>query len=209
MRRLLLVVVLAVASTACGPPRPVAGHRAVTAASRRPPSRPTPPSSTVSTATPCWCGWATARSLARLLGIDTPETVHPERPVECFGPEASARTAALVPPGTAVRLERDVEARDRYDRVLVYVFRAADGLFVNRALVEEGYARTLWIPPEPGVPRRAGGGRGRRPRRRSRPVGGVRVARPPARSQYGDTSLAPMATVAHADASAVKADTRS
>jgi micrococcal nuclease len=82
----------------------------------------------------------------RLLGIDTPETVHPTKPVQCFGPEASARTKALLPKGTVVRLERDVEARDRYGRLLAYV-RRSDGTFVNLALVEEGYARTLTIAP--------------------------------------------------------------
>jgi len=85
--------------------------------------------------------------LVRLLGIDTPETKHPDKPVECYGPEASARSAALLPDGTPVRLERDMEARDRYDRLLAYVFRASDGLFVNLVLAGEGFARTLWIAP--------------------------------------------------------------
>lgn len=84
---------------------------------------------------------------ARLLGIDTPETVKPNTPVQCFGPEASARTKALLPPGTAVGIQRDREARDRYGRLLVYVWRARDGLFVNRALVADGFARTLSIEP--------------------------------------------------------------
>ncbi|HWJ64124.1 MAG TPA: thermonuclease family protein, partial [Acidimicrobiales bacterium] len=57
-------------------------------------------------------GGATER--ARLLGIDTPETVKPNAPVDCFGPEASARTKALLPDGTAVVVQRDREARDRY-----------------------------------------------------------------------------------------------
>lgn len=83
----------------------------------------------------------------RLLGIDTPETHHPTKPVECFGAEASAQTAALLPPGTEVRLVRDVEARDRYGRLLAYVYRADDGLFVNRALVTDGFATTLDIAP--------------------------------------------------------------
>jgi micrococcal nuclease len=83
----------------------------------------------------------------RMIGIDTPETVAPERPVECFGPEASARTTELLPPGTEVVLERDVEARDRYDRILAYVNRAADGLFVNLVLVEEGLAESKSYPP--------------------------------------------------------------
>lgn len=53
----------------------------------------------------------------------------------------------MLPDGTPVRLERDREARDRYDRLLAYVFRARDGLFVNLALAREGYARPLWIAP--------------------------------------------------------------
>jgi micrococcal nuclease len=83
----------------------------------------------------------------RLIGIDTPETVKPNTPVQCYGPEAHTRTEALLPPGTRVRLERDVEARDAYDRLLAYVYRAGDGLFVNRQLVVEGFARTLRIEP--------------------------------------------------------------
>lgn len=84
---------------------------------------------------------------ARLLGIDTPETVKPDAPVECFGPEASARTKELLPPGTGVLVQRDREPRDRYGRLLLYVWRRRDGLFVNEALVREGYARPLSISP--------------------------------------------------------------
>ena len=83
----------------------------------------------------------------RLLGIDTPETVKPNTPVQCFGAEASARARALLPHGTAVRVERDAEARDRYGRLLLYVYRSADNVFVNRTLVAEGYARVLSISP--------------------------------------------------------------
>jgi micrococcal nuclease len=83
----------------------------------------------------------------RLLGIDTPESVDPRSPVECFGKEASARTAALLPPGTEVRLVRDVEARDRFSRLLAYVYRADDGAFVNLQLVQDGYAAVLSYPP--------------------------------------------------------------
>ncbi len=90
-------------------------------------------------------GGATER--ARLLGIDTPETVKPNTPVQCYGPEASARTKALLPPGTAVGIQRDREARDRYGRLLVYLWRSSDRLFVNRALVAGGFARTLSIEP--------------------------------------------------------------
>jgi len=83
----------------------------------------------------------------RLIGIDTPESVAPDRPVECFGPEAKARTAELLPKGTVVRLERDVEARDRYDRLLAYVIRAEDDVLVNLRLVQEGFAESIAYPP--------------------------------------------------------------
>lgn len=83
----------------------------------------------------------------RLIGIDTPETKHPTKPVGCFGPEASARTAELLAPGTAVTLERDVEERDSYGRLLVYLVRRDDGLFVNLALVRDGFAEVLSIAP--------------------------------------------------------------
>jgi micrococcal nuclease len=84
---------------------------------------------------------------ARLLGIDTPETVKPNAPVDCFGPEASARTKALLPAGTTVVVQRDREARDRYGRLLVYLWRRSDRLFVNGSLVSDGFARTLSIAP--------------------------------------------------------------
>ncbi len=83
----------------------------------------------------------------RLIGIDTPESTDPRQPVECFGAEATARVEALLPAGTTVRLERDVEARDRYDRLLAYVFRQADDLFVNVAMVRDGFAEVLTIAP--------------------------------------------------------------
>lgn len=87
------------------------------------------------------------RESVRMLGIDTPETHHPTRPVECFGVEASARTAELLPRGSRVRLVRDTEARDRYGRLLAYVYRADDDLFVNLSLVTDGFADTLDIAP--------------------------------------------------------------
>lgn len=83
----------------------------------------------------------------RLIGIDTPESVDPNRPVQCYGHEASAHTESLLPPGTPVSLVRDVEARDKYDRLLAYVIRSADQLFVNLDLVENGFAGSLTYPP--------------------------------------------------------------
>lgn len=81
----------------------------------------------------------------RLVGIDTPETVHPNKPIECFGPEASARTKELLPHGTKVRVERDVEARDHFGRLLLYVYLGDQ--MVNELLLREGFARTLAIEP--------------------------------------------------------------
>jgi micrococcal nuclease len=83
----------------------------------------------------------------RLIGIDTPETVRPDSPVECYGPEASAHTSALLPEGTVVRVERDLEARDDYGRLLAYVYRISDALFVNLEIVEKGYGRPFPFPP--------------------------------------------------------------
>ncbi len=83
----------------------------------------------------------------RFIGIDTPETVHPQRPVECFGREAAAHTASLIGPGTAIRLVYDVARTDRYGRTLAYLYRAEDGLFVNLALVRDGYAQVATHPP--------------------------------------------------------------
>lgn len=83
----------------------------------------------------------------RLIGIDTPETVDPRKPVQCFGREASAYAAQLLPPGTSITLVADVEPRDRYQRTLSYVYRNSDNLFVNLALVNDGYARLATYPP--------------------------------------------------------------
>jgi micrococcal nuclease len=83
----------------------------------------------------------------RLIGMNTPESVDQRRPVMCFGKEASAHLGELVPAGTPVRLERDVEARDRYERLLAYLYRASDGLFVNLAMVADGYAQQYTFPP--------------------------------------------------------------
>ncbi len=83
----------------------------------------------------------------RLIGVDTPETKDPRRPIQCFGQEASTFLTDLLPQGTGIRLVGDVEARDIYDRTLAYAYRLPDGLFVNADLVRQGYARLLTIPP--------------------------------------------------------------
>lgn len=76
----------------------------------------------------------------RLIGIDTPETVDPRKPVQCFGTEASNRAKALLS-GQKVRIEADStqDTRDKYGRLLVYIYRD-DGLFFNKSMVADGYA---------------------------------------------------------------------
>ncbi len=87
------------------------------------------------------------RETTRLLGIDTPETNHPTRPVECFGAEATARLKELAPVGSVVRIERDTEARDHYDRLLLYLYHPTDDYLLNLAMVQEGYAVALHVAP--------------------------------------------------------------
>ena len=83
--------------------------------------------------------FAGQKETVRLLGIDTPETVDPNRPVQCFGAEASEFLSALLPAGTIVTAVRDVEPRDRFGRLLVYLLRAEDGTFVNAELLRGGF----------------------------------------------------------------------
>ena len=84
--------------------------------------------------------------VVRYLGIDAPETVRPDWPVEPFGPEASAFNEKLVG-GKTVWLERDVSEADQFGRLLRWVW-LGDGRFVNAVLVEEGYARAVTLPPD-------------------------------------------------------------
>ena len=73
----------------------------------------------------------------RLIGVDTPETVHPSKPVEYFGKEASAFTRSMAE-GKRVRLEYDWQRQDRYGRTLAYVF-LEDGRLLNAEIVRQGY----------------------------------------------------------------------
>lgn len=83
----------------------------------------------------------------RLIGIDSPESVQPNAPVECFGPQASTRLKQLLPAGEDIRIEYDRERFDRFGRTLAYVFRRSDGLFINASQIDGGYATTLSIAP--------------------------------------------------------------
>jgi micrococcal nuclease len=82
----------------------------------------------------------------RYIGVDTPESVKPGTPVQCFAKAASAENRRLVE-GQEVRLVEDLDAHDRYGRTLAYVYRKRDGLFVNAELVRRGYGKPLTIPP--------------------------------------------------------------
>lgn len=81
----------------------------------------------------------------RYIGIDTPETVHPSKPIQCFGKEASDKNKELVE-GKVVKLEKDITDRDKYGRLLFYVW--VGDLFVNDYLVRQGYAYAYTYPPD-------------------------------------------------------------
>jgi len=80
----------------------------------------------------------------RYIGVDTPESVKPDTPVQCYALAASHFNERLVE-GERVRLDFDAERRDVYGRLLAYVHRG--DTFVNAELVRRGYARTLTIEP--------------------------------------------------------------
>ncbi|GED13762.1 thermonuclease family protein [Aneurinibacillus migulanus] len=86
----------------------------------------------------------------RLIGIDTPETVHPNKPVQPYGPEASAYTKKRLD-GQTVTLEFDVQQRDKYGRLLAYVWlgnaKNPKAEMLNQTLVKEGYAQVATFPP--------------------------------------------------------------
>jgi micrococcal nuclease len=86
---------------------------------------------------------AAARTKVRLLEIDTPE-IHPQP--QCFGTEAADRTAQLLPIGAHVRVQADRDLRDRYGRLLLYLW-SSDGASVEEVLLREGYARVLYVRP--------------------------------------------------------------
>ena len=89
----------------------------------------------------------------RYIGVDTPETVDPRRPVGCFGAEAGARNRELVD-GKTVGMERDVSETDDFGRLLRYVWLggpstgSGQAVMVNAQLVEEGYATAAAFPPD-------------------------------------------------------------
>ncbi|MCX6726386.1 MAG: thermonuclease family protein [Candidatus Shapirobacteria bacterium] len=81
----------------------------------------------------------------RYIGVDTPETVDPKRPVGCFGKKASAKNKELVE-GKTVELEKDVSNTDKYGRLLRYVW--VGDRMINEELITEGYAKLDTVPPD-------------------------------------------------------------
>lgn len=79
----------------------------------------------------------------RLIGIDTPE-VYPD--YECYGDEAETELLRLAPIGSTLRVAADVDPYDDYDRALLYLWNS-DGVFINLALVEGGYAEAIRVAP--------------------------------------------------------------
>ncbi len=85
----------------------------------------------------------------RYIGIDTPETLDPRKPIQCFGTEAAAQNKDLVE-GKRIRLEKDVTDRDKYRRLLRYVYVTDESkeIFVNLELVKQGFAHSYTYPPD-------------------------------------------------------------
>ncbi len=81
----------------------------------------------------------------RYIGIDTPETVDPRKPVQCFGVEASKKNKEMVE-GKIVRLEKDITDRDKYNRLLRYIY--VGDIFINLELVKQGFAYSYSYPPD-------------------------------------------------------------
>ncbi|TXH07563.1 MAG: hypothetical protein E6Q06_02400 [Candidatus Moraniibacteriota bacterium] len=81
----------------------------------------------------------------RLIGIDTPESVKPNTPVECYGKESSEYLKSLIE-GKEVRLERDRTDRDRYARLLRYAYLGE--VFINEKMVRDGYAESVGYKPD-------------------------------------------------------------
>jgi len=89
---------------------------------------------------------STAQITVRLLEVDTPETKHPSKPVECFGAQATTFLSQIVPVGSTVWAVPDVERTDRYGRDLLYLWNA-NGAFVNLEIVRTGHGRAVLYEP--------------------------------------------------------------
>jgi micrococcal nuclease len=146
-KKIVAAALSAGALTGCAPPSNVTAH---IARAREPISgayralRITPATSAyVIDGDTLTAGVRGRRVRVRLLGLDAPENT---RRRDCFGPQATAALRRLLPAGAAIVLAVDRSRRDPYGRELAYVWRA-DGVFVNRVLIGQGFATTLFLPP--------------------------------------------------------------
>lgn len=152
---LLALLLLAIACAQPGDDTTLSPHTTPTTANAAPPATESPPSPVGSpmpaTVTNVVDGDTIDALIdgreyrVRYIGIDTPETVDPRRPVGCFGHEASERNRELVQ-GQTIGLQKDVSETDAFGRLLRYVW--LDGQMVNARLVEEGYATASAFPPD-------------------------------------------------------------
>ena len=139
--RPLLVLPLALSLAACGP---------IDRATDAPPRPIEPGSREEATVTRVVDGdtihvlLGGADTTIRFIGVDTPETVAPGQPIECYGPEASHFTTARLT-GGVVELEFDRDLIDPYERTLAYVW--LDGRLFNETLVRRGFAEAKAYPP--------------------------------------------------------------
>ena len=87
----------------------------------------------------------------RYIGIDTPETKHPKKPVQCYGEEAYQENKKLIE-GKTIRMIKDISEVDKYKRLLRYVYVATpaspSGLLINDYLVRNGFAFAVTFPPD-------------------------------------------------------------
>lgn len=81
----------------------------------------------------------------RLIGIDTPESRHPQKPKECYAKEATTKLKELIE-GKTIQMEKDVSETDRYGRLLRYIF--LNDIFINELMVKQGYAHARSYPPD-------------------------------------------------------------
>lgn len=157
MPRVLLALVILAAAVACGDHAVLLGTQAPATLLEEPPGRETAVVRRVvdgdtivveitgrSDGPGAGRGVVGAEYPVRLIGIDTPESVHPRAPVECFGTEAAAAATALLE-GQEVALVKDVEEADSYDRLLRYVYLGEE--MANARLVANGYASAYTYPP--------------------------------------------------------------
>lgn len=95
-------------------------------------------------------GYGAKLETVRLIGVDTPETVKPGTPKQCYGQQASDYTKHELPRGAAVQLrfDKDAPERDHFGRVLAYAWLSAgNGPMLNLELVRKGYARAAYYKP--------------------------------------------------------------